>query len=93
MNIDKQTEYASLRQEILDAITSRDNYIIAMYTITTAVLCVAFELKNPILFFDSIYCFVCLSKFYCIKKRKYDCSCSIRGGLSGRGKWMGKRQY
>lgn len=50
MNIDKQTEYATLRQEILDSITARDNYIMAMYTITTAVLCVAFELQNPILF-------------------------------------------
>lgn len=50
MNIDKQTEYATLRQEILDSITSRDNYIMAMYTITTAVLCVAFELQNSILF-------------------------------------------
>ena len=42
--------YASLRQEILDSITSRDNYIMAMYSITTAGLCVAFELQNPILF-------------------------------------------
>lgn len=50
MNIDKQTEYATLRQEILDSITARDNYIMAMYTITTAVLCVAFELQNPTLF-------------------------------------------
>lgn len=50
MNIDKQTEYATLRQEILDSITARDNNIMAMYTITTAVLCVAFELQNPILF-------------------------------------------
>lgn len=50
MNIDKQTEYATLRQEILDSITARDNYIIAMYTITTAVLCLAFELHNSILF-------------------------------------------
>ena len=50
MSVDKQTEYATLRQEILDSITSRDNYIMAMYTITTAVLCVAFELQNPILF-------------------------------------------
>lgn len=49
-SIDKQTEYATLRQEILDSITARDNYIMTMYTITTAVLCVAFELQNPILF-------------------------------------------
>lgn len=48
--IDKQTEYATLRQEILDTITARDNYIMAMYTITAAVLCAAFELQNPILF-------------------------------------------
>lgn len=48
--IDKPTEYATLRQEILDSIAAKDNYIIAMYTITTAVLCVAFELQNPILF-------------------------------------------
>lgn len=50
MKIDKETEYGTLRQEILDSITARDNYIIAMYTITTAVLCVAFELQNPVLF-------------------------------------------
>lgn len=50
MKIDKQTEYSTLRQEILDSITSRDNYIMAMYTITVAILCVAFELQNPILF-------------------------------------------
>lgn len=50
MKIDKPTEYASLRQEILDSITSRDNYIMAMYSITAAGLCVAFELQNPILF-------------------------------------------
>ena len=50
MRIDKEVEYESLRQEILDSITAKDNYIIAMYTITTAILCVAFELKNPILF-------------------------------------------
>ena len=50
MKIDKQTEYSSLRQEILDSITSRDNYIMAMYSITAAGLCVAFELQNPILF-------------------------------------------
>lgn len=50
MKIDKQTEYASLRQEILDSITSRDNYIMAMYSITAAGLCAAFELQNPILF-------------------------------------------
>lgn len=48
--IDSHTEYGSLRQELLDTITSRDNFIIAMYTITAAVLCVAFELHNPILF-------------------------------------------
>lgn len=48
--IDKEIEYATLRQEILDSITSRDNFIMGMYTITTAVLCVAFELQNPILF-------------------------------------------
>ena len=50
MAIDKSTEYDSLRQEILDLITAKDNFVIAMYTITTAVLCVAFELENPILF-------------------------------------------
>lgn len=50
MKIDKQTEYGTLRQEILDSIISRDNYIMAMYTITVAILCVAFELQNPILF-------------------------------------------
>lgn len=50
MKIDKQTEYSTLRQEILDSITSRDNYIMAMYTITVAIMCVAFELQNPILF-------------------------------------------
>lgn len=50
MEMDKQTEYSSLRQEILDSITSRDNYIMAMYSITAAALCVAFELQNPILF-------------------------------------------
>ena len=50
MSVDKHTEYESLRQEILDSITSRDNYIIGMYTITVAILCVAFELQNPILF-------------------------------------------
>lgn len=50
MEMDKQTEYSSLRQEILDSITSRDNYIMAMYSITAAGLCVAFELQNPILF-------------------------------------------
>ena len=50
MNIDKETEYSTLRQEILDSINTRDNYIIAMYTITVAILCIAFELQNPILF-------------------------------------------
>lgn len=50
MNIDKEIEYQTLRQEILDSITARDNYIITMYTITVAILCVAFELENPILF-------------------------------------------
>lgn len=50
MDNNKDTEYSTLRQEILDSITARDNYIIAMYTITTAILCVAFELQNPILF-------------------------------------------
>lgn len=50
MNIDKETEYSTLRQEILDSITARDNYIIAMYTITVAILCVAFEFQNPMLF-------------------------------------------
>ena len=48
--IDKQTEYGALRQEILDSINARDNYIVGMYTITSAILCVAFELQNPILF-------------------------------------------
>lgn len=50
MNICKETEYTSLRQEILDSITARDNYIMAMYTITVAILCVAFQLQNPIIF-------------------------------------------
>lgn len=50
MMIDKQTEYGALRQEILDSINARDNYIVGMYTITIAILCVAFELQNPILF-------------------------------------------
>lgn len=48
--IDKDVEYGALRQEIHDAINARDNYIMAMYTITTAILCVAFELENTILF-------------------------------------------
>ena len=48
--IDKETEYGTIRQEILDTINSRDNYIMAMYTITVAILCVAFELQNTILF-------------------------------------------
>ena len=50
MKIDKEIEYGTLRQEILDSITARDNYVIAMYTITTAILCLAFELQNPIIF-------------------------------------------
>lgn len=50
MDYNKEAEYSTLRQEILDSITARDNYIMAMYTITTAILCVAFELENPILF-------------------------------------------
>ena len=50
MGIEKATEYESLRQEILDLITAKDNFIIAMYTITTAILCFAFELENPVLF-------------------------------------------
>lgn len=48
--IDRNTEYDSLRQEILNSIAACDNYKIAMYTVTTAILCVAFELENPILF-------------------------------------------
>ncbi len=49
-SIDKHAEYATIRQEILDTINARDNYVIAMYTITAAILCAAFELQNPILF-------------------------------------------
>ena len=48
--IDKEAEYGALRQEILDTINARDNYVIAMYTITIAIMCAAFELENTILF-------------------------------------------
>ncbi len=43
-------EYETLRQEILNSIVACDNYKIAMYTITAAILCAAFEFKNAILF-------------------------------------------
>lgn len=42
-------EYASLRQEILESINAIDNYKIAMYTITVAILCAALELKTTYL--------------------------------------------
>ncbi len=49
-SIDKQTEYETLRQEILNAIAACGNYKIAMYTITVAILCAAFEFESGILF-------------------------------------------
>lgn len=43
-------EYASLRQEILNSINACDTYKIAMYTVTVALLSVAFEQGKAILF-------------------------------------------
>ena len=43
-------EYASLRQEILNSINACDTYKIAMYTITVALLGVAFTQEKPFLF-------------------------------------------
>ena len=50
MSVNKNDEYTMLRQEILNLITCKENYIIAMNTITVAILCVGFELRNPIVF-------------------------------------------
>ncbi len=43
-------EYSSLRQEILNSINICDTYKIAMYTVTVAIIAIAFSQKNPILF-------------------------------------------
>ena len=48
--MNKDCEYTSLRQEILDAINACDAYNIAMYTITITILGVALETNNPLLF-------------------------------------------
>lgn len=49
-SIDEKAEYETLRQEILNSIVACDNYKIAMYTITVAILCAAFEFGSGILF-------------------------------------------
>ena len=48
--MDMNNEYMTLRQEILNSINPCDTYKIAMYTITVAILGVAFSVKEPLLF-------------------------------------------
>lgn len=46
----KQEEYISLREEIISVIEIQNNYVIAMYTITVAILGLAIQQKNEWLF-------------------------------------------
>lgn len=49
ISINEETEYETLQQEILNSIVARDNWKIAIYIITAAILCVAFEFENALL--------------------------------------------
>lgn len=61
------TEYSMLKQEILQLTSACDNLVIAMYTVTIAILAVAFETNNYNLF---LLPFVVLFSFQGILNRK-----------------------
>lgn len=67
--ISPDVEYTMLKEEILGLISSSDNLIIAMYTITIAILAVAFETNNCLLF---LLPFIVLFSFQGVLNRKRD---------------------
>lgn len=48
--MDKNTEYTMLKEEILNLTNTRNNYIIALYTITVTIIVFAIERQNQYIF-------------------------------------------
>lgn len=67
--VSPDVEYTMLKEEILGTISACDNLVIAMYTITIAVLAIAFETDNYFLF---LLPFIILFSFQGVLNRKRD---------------------